>query len=353
MNRKRLIRQGWAVALIVAAVIMYAISALVGTGRSDVTSAAKEMSRKVETRMNLLDTYIGQALEGDPSAWLDLQGLPEDMVVYRYFDDSLQSWVNQFPLRNDDIHLRTLVQRLGDSRSSLSSPLGETSAQPSFVNYGPKWYLVKAVGDDDCKVVAGLEIVNELSSSTPTGVNRHFRVNERYSVRPLSAGAGAPVSVNGEPLFLLTDETLAEPSGTHSALLWIAIGLLFAGLILLLSAHPTLPWLAGVLLCQMAVLAWLYLRGPHLFQNTQLFSPLLYADGPVLYSLGAVILVNLGINLVVMDLFLVRWTLLKQLHRPGVGSGGPSAGAVRGHRRLSAPYFPKHPHQFQHQPGTV
>ncbi|MBO6097216.1 MAG: hypothetical protein J6P56_07900, partial [Bacteroidales bacterium] len=113
MNRKRLIRQGWAVALMVAAVIMYAISALVGTGRSDVTSAAKEMSRKVETRMNLLDKYIGQAMEGDPRAWLDLQGLPEDMVVYRYFDDSLQSWVNQFPLRNDDIHLRTLVQRLG------------------------------------------------------------------------------------------------------------------------------------------------------------------------------------------------------------------------------------------------
>ena len=297
-----------------AAVIVYIISALVGTGRSDVTSAAQEMSRKVEVRMHLLDSYIEQALQGDPTTWMDLQGLPEDMVVYRYFDDSLQSWANQFPLRNDDIHLRTLVQRLGDTRSSLASPLWEASAQPSFVNYGPKWYLVKAIEGDNCKVVAGLEIVNELSTAQ-SGVNRHFRVNERYSVRPLSAGVGAPVCVNGEPLFLLTDETLAEPSGTHSALLWLAIGLLFAGLILLLSVHPTLPWLVGVMLCQIAVLGWLYLNGPHLFLNTQLFSPLLYADGPLLYSLGAVILVNLGLNLVVMDLFLVRWTLLKQVRR--------------------------------------
>ena len=315
MNRKRSIRQWCSVALMAAAVIIFVISALVGTGRSDVTSAAREMSRKVEARMNLLDAYIEQALQGDPATWMDLQGLPEDMVVYRYFDDSLQSWANQFPLRNDDIHLRTLVQRLGDTRSSLASPLWEASALPSFMNYGPKWYLVKAVEGTDCKVVAGLEIVNELSPGTQSGVNRHFRVNERYSVRPLSAGVGAPVCVSGEPLFLLTDETLAEPSGTHSALLWLAIGLLFAGLILLLSAHPTLPWLVGVMFCQIAVLAWLYLNGPHLFQNTQLFSPLLYADGPLLYSLGAVILINLGINLVVMDLFLVRWTLLKQVRR--------------------------------------
>ena len=315
MNRKRIIRQWWSVGLMAAAVITYAISAAVGTGRSDVKSAAREMSQKVEVRMNLLDSYIEQALQGDPQAWMDLQGLPEDMVVYRYYDDSLQSWANQFPLRNDDIHLRTLVQRLGDTRSSLASPLWEASAQPTFVNYGSKWYLIKAVEGASCKVVAGLEIVNELSSAAQSGVNRHFRVNERYSVRPLSAGVGSPVCVNGEPLFLLTDETLAEPSGTHSALLWLAVGLLFAGLIVLLSVHPTLPGLIGVILCQMAALAWLYLCGPHLFQNTQLFSPLLYADGPLLYSLGAVVLVNLGINLVVMDLFLVRWTLLKQIRR--------------------------------------
>ena len=138
MNRKKFIRQTVAIALIAAAVVTYVISALVGTGRSDVNTAAEEMSRKVEFRMALLDGYIQQALEGDHSAWLDLRGLPEDMVVYRYVEDSLQSWINQFPLRNDDIHLRTLVQRLGDTRSSVASPLEDASAQVGFMNYGPK-----------------------------------------------------------------------------------------------------------------------------------------------------------------------------------------------------------------------
>ena len=315
MNRKRLIRQWIAVALLAAACITYVISALVGTGRSDVNSAAVEMSRRVEFRMARLDLYIQQAMEGDLSSWMDLQGLPEDMVVYRYVEDSLQSWVNQFPIRNDDIHLRTLVQRLGDSRSSISSPLGDASELPTFVNYGPKWYLVKAVDGPGCKVVGGLEIANELQAGAQSGVNHHFRINERYSVRPLSTGVGAPVCVDGVPLFLLTDETLAEPSGSHSALLWVALILFFAGLTLLLSVHPSIPWLTGITLVQLAVLAWLYFKGPHLFQNTQLFSPLLYADGPLLYSLGAVILVNLGINMVVLNLFLVRWTLLKQIRR--------------------------------------
>ena len=315
MNKKRFIRQTLAIALIAVAVITYVISALVGTGRSDVNSAAKEMSRKVELRMSLLDGYIRQALEGDHTTWLDLQGLPEDMVVYRYVEDSLQSWINQFPLRNDDIHLRTLVQRLGDARSTLASPLEDASAQVGFMNYGPKWYLVKAVEGNDCKVIGGLEIVNELSTGSQSGVNRHFRVNERYSVRPLSAGVGAPVCVEDVPLFLLTDETLAAPSGNHSALLWVAVGLLMAGLLLLLHVHPSIPWLLAIMACQGAVLTWLYISGPNLFQNTQLFSPLLYADGPFLYSLGAVVIINLGINLLVLDLYLVRWTLLKRIRR--------------------------------------
>lgn len=315
MNKKRLIRQTVAVALLAAALVTYAISALVGTGRSDVNSAAEEMSRKVELRMAQLDGYIQQALEGDPTDWLDLQGLPEDMVVYRYVDDSLQSWIHQFPLRNDDIHLRTLVQRLGDARSSFTSPLEDASAQVGFMNYGPKWYLVKAVEGNGCKVIGGLEIVNEFNAGSQSGVNRHFRVNERYSVRPLSAGTGAPVKVGGIPLFLLTDETLAQPSGNHSALLWLAVGLLMAGLLLLLNVHPTIPWLLAVMACQVAVLIWMYSRGPYLFQNTQLFSPLLYADGPFLYSLGAVVIINLGINLLVLDLYLVRWTLLKRIRR--------------------------------------
>ena len=94
MNRKLLIRQWISVALLALAAILYVISLVVGTGRSDVNSAAREMSRKVEARMLLLDHYIEQALQSEAGTWLALEDVPGDMVIYRYQEDSLQSWVN-------------------------------------------------------------------------------------------------------------------------------------------------------------------------------------------------------------------------------------------------------------------
>ena len=315
MNRKRIIQHWTAVACLVAAVLAFLGSFFSGTGRSDVETAAQEMGRKVEKRIQILDTYIEKALEGDPKGWMDLEKLPEDMVVYRYVNDTLQSWANQFPIRSDDIRPQTLVQRLGDSRSNIVSPLREVGSQLSFVNHGPKWFLEKRVDGDGFTVIAGLEMVNELQAGSLNGINRHFRTGQRYSIRPLSAGVGAPVMVGGIPLFKLTSESITEPSQRHSALLWLAVALLFSGTLVFLSAHPRRLWLYLVMAIQAAVLVWMYFYGRHLDPSSQLFSPLLYADGPLLYSLGAVIIVNLAVSLLILDLYLVRWTLLKMVRR--------------------------------------
>ncbi|MBP3203566.1 MAG: cache domain-containing protein [Bacteroidales bacterium] len=315
MNKSSLIRRYAPVVLIAAAVLCFAASLFSGGGSANLDGAAADLSRKVERRMRVLDRYIDQGLHGDKHAWMQLDGLPEDMVVYRYVEDTLQSWVGQFPIRNDDIRPRTLLQRMGDSRSQISSPLADVTEDLRFVNHGPKWYLEKAVEGDGCKVIAGLEIVNELRAGSLNGTNRHFGVDERYTVQPLSESVGAPVMVDGVPLFKLTAETRAEPSQRHSALLWLAVALLLAGTLLLLSSHPSLGALAAVQAVQLGLLTWLYFYGRGLGQVSQLFSPLLYADGPFLYSLGAVVLVNLAINLVVLDYYLVRWTLLKATRR--------------------------------------
>ena len=145
MNRKTFIQHWVSVALMAAAALSLAASLFSDTGRSDVESAALEMGQKVERRMHVLDGYIEKALEGDLTQWMDLGKLPEDMVVYRYVDDTLQSWANQFPIRNDDIRPQTLVQRLGDNRSNLISPLRDVTGQLSFVNHGSRWFLEKKV----------------------------------------------------------------------------------------------------------------------------------------------------------------------------------------------------------------
>ena len=316
MNRIRHIRQWIAAALLAAASVVFVISLVAGTGRSDVQSVAREMSRRVEKRLALLDGFVQEAAETPKDAWMTLDRLPNDMVVYRYVEDTLQSWANQFPIRNDDIRTTAALQRLGDTRSSIVSPLQDVPVNYSFANHGPKWYLEKCVEQDGCKIIAGLEIVNELQAGSISGINPRLRIDDRYTVRPLSAGTGAAVSVAGRPLFKLTSENAAERSGQgHSSLIWLALGLALAALSLFLTVYPTLPMLAFTLVTQGGILSWMYLYGRQLDQTSMLFSPLLYAGSPFLYSLGAVILVNLAINLLILNLYLVRWTLLKALRR--------------------------------------
>ena len=97
MNKRMSIRRWLSVAMFAAAVVVFAVSLVSGNRRSDVESAAQDLGEKIEKRMALLDKYIDQALHTDKNTWMELKGLPEDMVVYRYVEDSLQSWANQFP----------------------------------------------------------------------------------------------------------------------------------------------------------------------------------------------------------------------------------------------------------------
>ncbi len=298
-----------------ASAIIFAASLLTGTGSEDPEAAAADFGKRTSARIRILDRYIDKALNSDLGSWMELKGLPADMVVYRYVEDTLQSWAGQFPLRNDDIRIRPVSSRLSDARSNVTSPLADATSQLSFVNHGPKWYLEKAVEGNGCKVIAGLEIVNQLRPGSLTGVNPRIRKDNHYSVSPLSSSSGTAVEVDGVPLFKLTSDTFQGYSRRHSALIWVSLLLLMGGLVIFLSVHPTPLCLVGTVAIQTGVFIWMFLYGRQLDQVSQLFSPLLYADGPFLYSLGAVIIVNLAIDVLILDLFVVRWTFLKGVIR--------------------------------------
>ncbi|MBR4775212.1 MAG: GHKL domain-containing protein [Bacteroidales bacterium] len=316
MNRRERISRWISTALAAAAAIVLAISLLTGSRRANLEGAAEDLGRDIERRATMLDSYIQEALKKKPENWKGLRKLPEDMVVYRFRADTLQGWANQFPIHSEDLRPRTLIQRLGDSRDNLTSPLANVSEQFSFMNMGPKWFLVKAVEGEDCKVIAGLEIVNELQAGSINGANRHFHLDTRYTIRPISTSVGEPVVIGGVPLMKLTAETMSEPHQPLSALTWLAVALLLSASLMVLRTRPNRLWLIIVLTVQLALLGWLYFYGHRLTQVSQFFSPLLYADGQILYSLGSLVLLNLALTLVVVDFYLVRKTILKSfLHR--------------------------------------
>ena len=183
MSKTLRIRFWTGVAVLSVALALLAASLLANQSHPDTESTARDLGRRVEKRLALLDGYAAQALSADTEAWLRLEDLPEDMVVYRYREDTLQSWAHQFPLRNDDIRSRTLIQRLGDGRSNAASPLAALSSAVTYVNYGPKWFLARSIREGDLTVIVGLEVINELKSSPFNGVNPRFRLSDRYSRR--------------------------------------------------------------------------------------------------------------------------------------------------------------------------
>ena len=306
----------WAgVAVLSVALALLAASLLANQSHPDTESTARDLGRRVEKRLALLDDYARQALDADPDAWLRLEGLPEDMVVYRYREDTLQSWAHQFPLRNDDIRSRTLIQRLGDGRSNAASPLAALSSAVTYVNYGPKWFLARSIEEGDLTVIVGLEVVNELKSSPFNGVNPRFRLSDRYSIQPLTGSVGVPVVANGTPVFKIAAETVSEPERLNVFLFWLSIILFLFGTVFLLRVRPTVPVALAAGLVQTGFIGGVYLYGRQLGQASQLFSPLLYADGPFFYSLGAVVLVNLLITTLAISLYSIRRTLLRRFRR--------------------------------------
>ena len=315
MSKQARIRLWAGVAVIAVALVLLAASLLSGQSHPDTASAAKELGTRVEKRVNLLEEYVNQALTSSPDAPFRLENLPEDMVLYRYREDTLQSWNHQFPIRNDDIRSRTVVQRLGDARGNTVSPLSALTSTLNYVNYGPKWFLAKSVREGEITVIAGLEVVNELNAGSFNGVNPRFRLGDRYSVYPLTGSIGVPVVVNGAPVFKVTAEAAQNPERHDPLLFWISVLLLLGGTLLLLSVRPTIPLGGVVMAVQTAFIAGLYLYGRKLGQASQLFSPLLYADGAFFYSLGAVVLLNLLIVSAVLSLYLVRKRLLEWFRR--------------------------------------
>ena len=306
------------------AFFMFIMSLVSNNIGRDTDSVAIKAGHRLEQRLKILDSYIEQASDTEKCDLLEMK-LPDDMVIYRYVNDTLQSWCNQFSIINDDIANRMIFQRISDMNNSIVSPLADIGEEFSFVSLGPKWYVVKAVsGEGSQKLIAGLEIMNTLIDDmhkSENGVNQHLRIKGYYSVTPLSYGSGHAVEVNGQPLFcIIFNTTDINPFFENSALQWLALGLLILAAILFLAGHRTLKAYALVTGFLAVLLVVSYIWGLQMNGTSELFSPTLYADGGFLFSFGALLLVNTFIFLFTLCTFFIKNRMLsiiriKRSHR--------------------------------------
>ena len=222
MKAGKHIREWIAMVLLVAGVALFISSLQVTQRPGDTSVAARRLERVLERRMAALDGYVAQALAQDPAQWMQLEDLPGDFVVYRYCADTLQSWCNEFPIVNDNIGQRVYVPFLVDPRVGAESPLLQLDDSTGFYNLGTRWYLAKTAGDASVRVIAGLEIMDELSMDGSTLVNPRLRLPRRYAIRPVSENGGTTVTVQGRPQFKVLSESLST-SRDSSPLVWLAL----------------------------------------------------------------------------------------------------------------------------------
>jgi len=302
------------VMLFVAAAVLIAISGIANRGTDITESVARRVEKVVNARMDLLDTYIDEAITQDHKKWLDLKGLPDDMVLYRYTRDTLQSWYNQFTVNNDDISNRMVFHRLNNLRYNQVSPLSKIDTTISYTNIGPKWYLTKAaIAPDGCKVIAGLEIKNTMLTSPVNGISRKLRVSDRFSIYPISYSGGATISVDGKPLMKIIQENAkVSPLMPDPLAIWIALFLIIIGALLYLCYHKSIRTMWTVMSGLLLLMVLFYIIGHGMQSSTPLFSPTVFADGQVFYSLGALLSINILIVSLVLCAYITRKKILER-----------------------------------------
>ena len=296
--------------------VLVAVSFGVSRHPGDTDGPAAKVERLLSGRLATLDAFARKALGSYPSGWMDLPNLPEDMVIYRYQNDTLQSWCHQFTVANDNLS-PSQVPCLSDPRIRLRSPLQYATDSLSFLNAGPKRYLVKCLTEGDTRVLAGLEISSDLNRTREVRVNQRLRLPQRYSISELSETGGSAVYAEGHPVFKVTGESLSRPSGSDAGLLWISVAFFLAAVLIFVSGRKTLPaalWgMAGIVVS----MALVYIRGLG-SSEVRIFSPSLYAGDGFFYSLGAVLVTDIAVILSVVCLFIVRKDIaMRNRTRPG------------------------------------
>ncbi len=296
---------------LVLALILFVLSMAGNDTGSNTRRDAEEVSVNIKNRLRILDGYITKIEASDEDDIKILKGLPEDMVIYHYVNDSLRSWNNQFSTLNDDISSRLLFYRLTDRRANLISPLAEVTEEISYMNIGPKWYLTKMVPKGDShKIIAGLEIKNTLiddSRRNENGVNPKLKLSRRYSILPLTHSGGSAVEIDGKPLFkIIYEGNQSTPFFDNSMLRWLSVFFFVFAIMMFSAGHRTMK-VYGVAVTTLTLLFFMsYLWALQMNGSSEIFSPTVYADGPVFSSLGALILINTYITLLSTCSFFIR-----------------------------------------------
>lgn len=316
------LRNRTAVLLFLAALFLLVSYMAVPSGAALENYTAK-LEKRIHARQHILQEYVARAMDTPVDEWLKFDDFPSDMVIYRYNADTLQSWVNQFPVANDEVDVLTLWYGINhlNSRSLYNAPLAYLSEMEQYVNLGSAWYVVKVYRKGLEKIISGLLIKTEyLSNNTilASKINPQLEIKERLSLSPVTFDEGYVVKgIDGGALFTVNEEVTTSNTGMSYQLKWIALLFFCATLYSFFYNRRNFKSLLIYILGLTFARYLCFGLGADLRYNTQMFSPNLYADIGIFSSFGNFLLNNLYIALVVSGIYLLHRRIMLQLKRSG------------------------------------
>lgn len=308
-------------ALLVIALFLSLISYTIIPQGANLERDAQRLEKRIHARQEILEEYVNEALETPVNEWLRFEDFPDDMVLYRYNADTLQSWINQFPISNDEVDVLTLWYRINhlNSKSLFTSPLAYLSEQEQYVNLGSAWYVVKVYKRGAVKIISGLLIKTEyLSNNTVLAnkINPNLNVKRRVALTPVTFDEGIAVKgKDGGVLFSINEDVTSLIQANVVPLRWLAMLFLCLALYSFFLKRRNIQAFL-LYFCGLLALWYLSFRmGNNLRFQTELFSPNLYADEGIFSSFGLFLINNLFVFLVVLGVYLLRKKIIQYYHR--------------------------------------
>jgi len=307
-NPRRKRRTGWISFLLMGlSVLMLAVTLLLRSHPTSPDRSAARLSESIEKRLAGLDAEMDRML----AAGAYDGKLPADMVLYGYRNDTLLLWRNQFPLYNDNISGADLpVDPSQRMRRSPRLPLRDVTEVPSYVNYGPRWYIVKARKQGTWTVIGGL-LIKDLLKEDRGGISPHLYYDGSFTIQPLEYGSGLDIAVGGVPLLSFVPASGAARPMPWTWPFWLAMGLGVVGALLFLRARRSLIRFVLVAV-GLTLLAFLFFRLTRDVRDPlMLFSPVTYAGNEPFSSLGMVLISHLYMLLMAVLVYMMRRSLFR------------------------------------------
>lgn len=307
------------IAIVWATAALFFILSYINIPESSPEKKAQRIEKKLHKREKILQSFVEKAFDTPPEQWLEFENFPDDMVLYKYVADTLQSWANQFPISNDEVDVAPTWYRIHDlkNRSPFNTPLAFLEDNVQYVNFGPSWYIVKTFKKGKVKVICGIEIIrqyNTENSILKNKTNKHIGLDSKYTtVAPYINNSSIIHTLDGNASFSIVCTQPLSKKKRATGLQWISLLLALAALFIYQYRHNRLRsmWITIGGLCCIQVCS--YFMFHNISNDTGLLSPILYADGYLFSSLGELVLTNIFIFFIFSSVFLSRKSVIKNI----------------------------------------